>query len=116
MPKYLKVASSGIVTAFLECPEEARGHLTLDPGERVVQFDYGPVDHSRRWRFDGAALRDAGLFVEPCYSDMRRADYPPVGEQLDCLWHAMDDGILPKVEPFFSKILAVKQTHPKTSN
>ena len=63
-----------------------------------------------------AALRDAGLFVEPCYSDMRRADYPPVGEQLDCLWHAMDDGILPKVEPFFSKILAVKQAHPKTSN
>ena len=53
---------------------------------------------------------------EPGYAAKRSANYPSIGEQLDCLWHAMDDGILPKVEPFFSKILAVKQAHPKTSN
>ena len=53
---------------------------------------------------------------DDAYDKKRAEAYPSVGEQLDCLWHAMDDGILPKVEPFFSKILAVKQTHPKTSN
>ena len=50
------------------------------------------------------------------YSSKRSAAYPGVGEQLDCLWHAMDEGTLPKVDPFYSNILAVKQAHPKTSN
>lgn len=43
----------------------------------------------------------------------RRLAYPPVGDQLDCLWKAMRDGALPKVEPFFSDIAAVKAAHPK---
>ena len=32
------------------------------------------------------------------------------------LWHAMKDGTMPKVEPFFSQIEAVKARHPKPSN
>lgn len=47
------------------------------------------------------------------YADRRRAEYPKTSEQLDQLWHAMDKGIIPKIEPMYSDILAVKQRHPK---
>lgn len=50
----------------------------------------------------------------PSYADHRRAEYPTVGEQMDMLWHGMDSGALPKVEPFYSRIKAVKDAHPKS--
>jgi hypothetical protein len=53
---------------------------------------------------------------EAPYQVRRRQDYPSTGEQLDALWHAMEEGLLPKVEPFFSDIAAVKARHPKQSN
>lgn len=50
------------------------------------------------------------------YQFKRRSQYPSMGDQMDALWHAMKDGILPKVEPFFSDIEAVKNRYPKQSN
>lgn len=50
---------------------------------------------------------------EPDYRDKRRAKYPKYGDQLDMLWHAMDDGIIPKIEPLYSEIKAVKERYPK---
>ena len=50
------------------------------------------------------------------YRQVRQANYPKLGDQLDALWHAMDQGILPKIEPMYSEILAVKQAIPKRSN
>lgn len=48
---------------------------------------------------------------------MRRRDaYPPVTDQLDMLWHAMDDGLIPRIEPMYSQIKAVKDRFPKPSN
>ncbi|CAB4155107.1 hypothetical protein UFOVP653_74 [uncultured Caudovirales phage] len=47
---------------------------------------------------------------------LRRDAYPAVGAQLDWLWHAMNDGTLPRVEPFYSEIKAVKERYPKPSN
>jgi hypothetical protein len=32
------------------------------------------------------------------------------------LWHAMDDGLIPKIEPMYSEIKAVKEQYPKPSN
>ena len=50
------------------------------------------------------------------YRKVRQAQYPTLGDQLDALWHAMDQGVLPKIEPLYSDILAVKQAIPKPSN
>lgn len=47
------------------------------------------------------------------YQISRRVTYPDVGEQLDALWHAMDEGILPKIEPMYSNIKATKEQFPK---
>ena len=54
------------------------------------------------------------LALEKCHAE-RRALFPPIGDQLDMLWHAMDDDTLPKVEPFYSTIKAVKNAVPKPS-
>lgn len=40
--------------------------------------------------------------------------YPPIGDQLDMFWHAMNDGVIPKIEPFYSDIKAVKDKYPKS--
>ena len=47
------------------------------------------------------------------YTNKRAAEYPPLGEQLDMLWHAMDEGALPKIEPFYTQIKEVKDKYSK---
>jgi hypothetical protein len=47
------------------------------------------------------------------YKKLRREAYPSTAEQLDALWHGMDNGKLKKVEPFYSMIKAVKTKFPK---
>lgn len=47
------------------------------------------------------------------YEDLRLREYPSIGDQLDSLWHAMDQGALPRVEPFYGDIKRVKDAHPK---
>jgi hypothetical protein len=47
------------------------------------------------------------------YSDHRASSYPPISDQLDMLWHAMDTGILPKVDSFYSINKSVKDKYPK---
>lgn len=45
--------------------------------------------------------------------ETRRRAYPSLGDQMDMLWHAMDDNLIPRVEPFYSQIKAVKEQFPK---
>jgi hypothetical protein len=47
------------------------------------------------------------------YQLSRKVKYPSIGEQLDSLWHAMDDGLIPKIEPMYSDIKSVKDQFPK---
>lgn len=49
----------------------------------------------------------------PTYADLRRAAYPPVGDQLDAIWHAMEAGTLAMVPGFFDAVATVKQQYPK---
>lgn len=47
------------------------------------------------------------------HKPLRAAEYPSVTEQLDALWHAMDQGTIPKVDGFYDSIKAVKDKFPK---
>ena len=42
--------------------------------------------------------------------------YPSVIEQLDLLWHAIDDGALDKTSDFYVQIKAVKTKWPKDNS
>jgi hypothetical protein len=45
------------------------------------------------------------------YKTLRQ--YPSLGDQLDMLWHAIDNGTLNKTSDFYTAIKAVKDAHPK---
>lgn len=47
------------------------------------------------------------------YQTMRRFNYPEIGEQLDLLWHAIDEGKLDKTSDFYLRLKAVKDEFPK---
>lgn len=47
------------------------------------------------------------------YSKRRKHAYPPVEDQLDMLWHAMERGEIPKAKAFFDALSSVKREHPK---
>jgi hypothetical protein len=47
------------------------------------------------------------------YRKLRRQEYPSVQEQLDSLWHSMNEQSDKKIEPFYSIIKAVKDKYPK---
>ncbi len=50
------------------------------------------------------------------YAQQRRNSYPPVGDQLDMLWHTIDKDITlqGKYFEFYQSILKVKTKYPKT--
>lgn len=39
--------------------------------------------------------------------------YPEIGDQLDMLWHSMDNGTIPKSPEFYAAIKKVKDENPK---
>lgn len=43
----------------------------------------------------------------------RRSAYPSVVDQLDMLWHGMNDDESKRIEPFYSTIKAIKDQFPK---
>jgi hypothetical protein len=47
------------------------------------------------------------------YRQKRAMEYPALGDQMDMIWHSMDNGVTPKIEPFYSAIKAVKDKYPK---
>ena len=47
------------------------------------------------------------------YQRLREKEYPHHHDQLDAIWHGMDDGTLPKVTAFYDPLKAVKDKYPK---
>ena len=47
------------------------------------------------------------------YIEKRQVEYPPMTDQLDMLWHAIDSGSLDKDSDFYKSLKAVKDANPK---
>ena len=43
----------------------------------------------------------------------RKFLYPPIEDQLDMLWHGMNNNTEIRIEPFYSAIKQIKDSHPK---
>lgn len=71
-------------------------------------FDYA----KKRWH-DPRTPEQKTLDAANVIRANRAKQYPPIGDQLDALWHAMDAGVLPMVAAFYDPIAAVKAAHPK---
>ena len=60
---------------------------------------------------------DMKLFAEEestKYQNDRTIIYPPITDQLDMLWHAIDSGENLKNSDFYNTLKAVKDKYPKT--
>lgn len=90
-------------------------NLEMFEGYQLVSTSEERPDVVGKWFNDGIALTDS-FNPLPNYVLNRKKNYPPVGDQLDAIWHAMDKGVLPMVEPFYSDIKTVKDSYPKPSN
>jgi len=47
------------------------------------------------------------------YKALRAKEYPAVKEQLDMIWHAIDEGNLDKTSDFYLRLKKVKDEYPK---
>jgi hypothetical protein len=47
------------------------------------------------------------------YQSLRAEAYPALGEQLDMIWHAMDNNLIPMAREFYDARKAVKEQYPK---
>lgn len=92
-------------------PEVTNHAIPLDlfPGYEFIRQSDQPIDAKNKVFSETGELVDAPT----PYFQLRKQNYPKLGDQLDMLWHAMDEGTLPKVEPFYSEILSVKVRYPK---
>ena len=51
--------------------------------------------------------------IDPPFDVRRMNAYPAIGDQLDMLWHAMEQDESKRLEPFYSTIKAIKDSIPK---
>lgn len=94
-------------------PELTSHQLTLDifPGYALVKVLENEIN-TNGMIFDehDDLVRE---LIEPEYVTSRRYAYPPIADQMDAMWHAMDKGLMQKIEPFYTQIKTVKEIFPK---
>lgn len=113
MPNYAIHDSSGKILRTISCPEfEIEFQLSDD--ESYLECNAAPhdsIDMETKTVIAGAPVE---MVKKPAYVSQREALYPSVQEQLDMLWHAMDSGVLNKVDAFYNAIKLVKEAVPKS--
>lgn len=112
--KYIIYDEIGQILSVGECPDDEVANQchagafivpgVADPARDAVDVATGAV-------IPGGRPPDP----EPEYDHRmaRVAAYPPIAEQIDMLWHAMDADPAKRLEPFYSRIKAVKQAFPR---
>jgi hypothetical protein len=105
----------GVILRTGSCPDHAFNSQVMSEDEYILEgtADSGldSVDVITKVVIPGG--RPTVPRPPETYSDIRRRMYPSTAEQLDMLWHSMDQGLTPKSEPFYSSIKLVKDSVPK---
>lgn len=91
-------------------PEDAR-EITETRWQELLT---GQSQGQRLWHDDnGDPILTDHPEVVLSYSDARANEYPSVAQQLDMLWHAIDQGTLDKTSSFYTAIADIKSKYPK---
>ena len=109
MTKYIKLQNDLVLEAGV-APDglEPQGSVMVDELPRAID---GTKTYYRAGKY--VYTNEPRVVAQRTYIHDRVLEYPPIADQLDALWHAMNQGLMPKIEPMYSSILAVKQKHPK---
>jgi len=91
--------------------EKFRAIKKLYPNVVTMRDDTAYDESGNQVAYDESAVQaeiDANL-----YKNSRASAYPALVEQLDMLWHAIDNGTLDKTSDFYTTLKQVKDTYPK---
>ena len=88
-------------------------HSVPDPSQVFPDVDVSDIETGEISESDFIAHVELTNELAMTYSDHRASSYPSIPDQLDMLWHAMDTGILPKVDSFYSINKSIKDKYPK---
>lgn len=103
---YVKTDEEKRVLYYTENLEEAEviGYDTTVKSEEDFEWSYDCLRYIK------------GYAPESPYTWKRKQEYPSIEEQLDMIWHLMEEGLLGedvKKSNFFKKIKKVKDKYPK---
>ncbi len=78
-------------------------------GDKIVWLkpEIAPVNNEELLR------RANEISLRQEYKNTRKQKYPPIEEQIDMLWHSIDEGKLDKESDFYKAIKTVKDEFPK---
>ena len=68
---------------------------------------------TRKQRDDANTEKAKNDYDNASWDVKRGREYPRVKDQLDMLWHALDDGTLDKTSDFYTSLKATKDKYPK---
>ena len=110
MAKYA-VVESGNVTGMVEW-DGSSSHP--DSGKWVLADANAHIGGT----YDGSSFSAQATQADNrTYAEKRSDEYPPIGDQLDMLWHAIDTGdwtaAKVKFTSFYTELKAVKDKYPK---
>jgi hypothetical protein len=110
--RYVVINADGFILRRGNCPENA---LASQAGVGEVSFwdIHDDTDDTKHRYVNAERVAYTPPVVQLPIAAQRAIAMPLVGDQLDALWHAMDDKVLPMVPAFYDPIKAVKDSLPK---
>lgn len=98
-----------------EWPAETAPYRGAIPDGFILMTDEELIAHKtlHQETFNTWQVTHKEKIARALYAESRAAAYPPVGAQLDMIYKAMKNGLIPEVPDFVQAIDAVKQQFPK---
>lgn len=104
--KFANYDHTGRIIATGECPDGMEA-LQAHPGTFIWIGE--AEDHDRIDVVTKTLVK--GEKPKPGYRALRK--YPPIADQLDALWRAMDQGEIPMATDFYAMVKAAKDAVPR---
>lgn len=87
--------------------------IATRPGQNSVDVELSADEIQNIQDREEAWLKE---YLKNKYKEDRAREYLPIQDQLDQIWHAIDQNKLDKTSKFYTTIKAVKDKYPKPTN
>ena len=104
-----------IIEAILKIDPNARVSVVGEDVNQITWYDGNPNNITKA-DIEAKMNEMANEPEQSAYAEQRRNAYPPIGDQLDMLWHSIDKDpqLKSKYFDFYEAIKAVKVKYPKS--
>jgi hypothetical protein len=100
-----------LATTILAIKSDAQVTINNEDINQITWHDGNPTNITN----EQILAKQAKLNIENAHVEPRKKEYPPIGDQLDMLWHSIneDAALKNKYFKFHQAILAVKSKYSK---